>query len=142
MVSFLDGVPFFHFFFILIFLIFYIFIFKILFFNFLIFFIFSFFSFFIFLFFYFLFLFIFFDDVITHPLLPLSFLPSPHPPLPSFFPLALPKIPDNSRTLADAFRRFSEDPLHQSEARTSVTSYSENWVKRVPCVKLMRFWVL
>ena len=77
----------------------------------------------------------------SHPSLFLSCLPPIHPS-PLFFPLALPKIPNDSRTLADAFRRFFEDLLHQSEARTSVTSSSENWVKRVPCVKLMRFWVL
>ena len=77
----------------------------------------------------------------THPSPLFSFLPPPTPPC--FFSSCLPDhsrtLADHSRTLADAFQRFSEDALHQSEARTSVTSASENWVARVPCVRLMRF---
>ena len=57
--------------------------------------------------------------VLPHPPLPLffSFHPPPTPP-PSFIPLALPKIPENSRTLADAFR-------------TAVVAL-ENWVDMIP----------
>ena len=46
----------------------------------------------------------------THPSL-LFFLAFPHPPLPAFFS-ALP-----CRRFSEDFRRFSEEALHQSEAR-------------------------
>ena len=73
----------------------------------------------------------------THSSLFFSCLPPIHPS-PLFFLLPCRRFP----TIPEPLPTLSEDPLHQSEARTSVTSSSENWVKRVPCVKLMRFWVL
>ena len=146
-VSFLDGVPFFPFFYFL-FIFYSFFFFPFFLFNFFLnFFSFSFFIFFFFLFsfilfsffiFYFLFFlslifnfFSFFDDVITHPS-PLSFLPSPtypslfflalpHPPLPSFFLLPCRPFSNPCRKFPKIFRRSS-----------SVTSASENWVYMVP----------
>ena len=141
---FLDGVPFFHFLsifyffifyffiFIFIFIYFYLFIyfyfFNIYFFKFFKFFYFLFFHFYFFIFYFFIFLFFYFFIIYlfifrvtsspTHPPLPLSFLPSPTHPSSLFFPLALPTIPEPLPTLA--------------EARTSVTSSSENMVARVP----------
>ena len=114
---------FFIFYFFIFYFLFFIFLFNFLFFY-LIFFIFYFsiFYFFIFYFFMFYFLFVFWwrhhPPHTPHPPLPLSFLPSPTHPSPLFFPLALPTIPEPLPTLA--------------EARTSVTSASENMVARVP----------
>ena len=133
---------FFYFFIFYFFLFFIVFVFHFFVFYFLFFYFFNFIFFYFFIFYFFIYFFRWRHHP-PHPPLPsffFSFPPTPpllflffaHPPLSAFFLLP-------SRTLADAFRRFSEDALHQSEARTYVTSASENWVARVPCVRLMRF---
>ena len=136
-VSFLEGVPFFPFFIFYFFTYLFIFIFFIFsFFLFLFFYFLFFYYFFIFFIFYFLFfcflfflffiflIFIFFSmtSSLAPPTPPSFFLAFPHPPLSAFFPLCL---ADPSPTLADAFRRFSED-------FPKMTSSSSNWVDMVP----------
>ena len=100
----------FYFLFFIFFLFYYFFFFIFYFFHFFIFFIFFIFSFFLFFHFFIFLFFYFFDDVITHPLThpSLFFLAIPPPTPPSFFP---PCLAHPSRTLADAFRRFSDDDV-------------------------------
>ena len=122
-------------FFIFLFLFFYFFYFLFFYFFHFLFFYFFIFHFFIFIF-YFLF-FIFFDDVITHPPTHPSLFFSGHPPPtpPSFFP---PCLAHPSRTLADAFRRFSEDWPKMLSTNPKPGKSSSNTVARGPCVSIMR----